>query len=430
MEVGMVQLEGRTPLQPHLIGTGMVNEKKIKVVFDSGAWRSTLTRDFAQRVGIKPEDESVKAAGNASGLGKRRVESWIARFDSMDIGGERVRNPRLRISDIRMAGDGDMLLGADFFLSHRIYVAAQQNKIYFTYNGGPVFDLRESPVIANNKSDVARQADSIDGETSGNNKSDNTLTPAELRRRGAAFAGRGQLKEALADLDLAVKIDKDDPQNYYQRGEIHWRNNEPDLALEDINTVLRIQPDNVAALVLRGELLLFKKDKTGATQDFIAASSLSHDDASTELSIAESYGRAHEYNDLIKHLDNWAAKNKKDERMQQVLNMRCHARLMLRTQLDMALADCSKAIDLGSPYAGIYNNRGLVYLQQSNLDKAMKDFQKALKLQPKDALALYALGIVERGKGNKAQAEKDIGSALTIAPHIDQLFKQTGIGVQ
>lgn len=34
-----------------------------------------------------------------------------------------------------------MLIGADFFLSHRIYVASSQGKLYCTYNGGPVFDL-------------------------------------------------------------------------------------------------------------------------------------------------------------------------------------------------------------------------------------------------------------------------------------------------
>jgi hypothetical protein len=38
-------------------------------------------------------------------------------------------------------GDFDMLLGADFFLSHHILISNSQHKLYFTYNGGPVFDL-------------------------------------------------------------------------------------------------------------------------------------------------------------------------------------------------------------------------------------------------------------------------------------------------
>ena len=41
-----------------------------------------------------------------------------------------------------------MLIGADFFLSHRIYVASSQKKLYFTYNGGPVFNLETAPATA------------------------------------------------------------------------------------------------------------------------------------------------------------------------------------------------------------------------------------------------------------------------------------------
>jgi hypothetical protein len=33
----------------------------------------------------------------------------------------------------------NMLLGADFFRSHRVYVAREQRKVYVSYMGGPVF---------------------------------------------------------------------------------------------------------------------------------------------------------------------------------------------------------------------------------------------------------------------------------------------------
>ena len=35
----------------------------------------------------------------------------------------------------------DMLLGIDFLRAHRVYVAHSQGKLYFTYNGGPVFSV-------------------------------------------------------------------------------------------------------------------------------------------------------------------------------------------------------------------------------------------------------------------------------------------------
>jgi hypothetical protein len=61
----------------------------------------------------------------------------LAPFSSFKVGDEEIRNPRLRVGDTREGTD--MLLGADFFLSHRIFVSNEQRKVYFTYNGGPVF---------------------------------------------------------------------------------------------------------------------------------------------------------------------------------------------------------------------------------------------------------------------------------------------------
>jgi hypothetical protein len=36
-------------------------------------------------------------------------------------------------------GQPQMLIGMDFFRAHRIYLARGQQKMYFTYVGGPVF---------------------------------------------------------------------------------------------------------------------------------------------------------------------------------------------------------------------------------------------------------------------------------------------------
>jgi hypothetical protein len=33
----------------------------------------------------------------------------------------------------------DLIIGADFFLAHRVYIARSQGRIYFTYLGLPVF---------------------------------------------------------------------------------------------------------------------------------------------------------------------------------------------------------------------------------------------------------------------------------------------------
>jgi predicted aspartyl protease len=139
-----IDIDYATAESTHITSIAYLNGAKISVVFDTGAVTSLLTLQAAKRAGITPESEGVVPAGAKYGFGRRVVKTWIAPFASFRIGDEEVRNTHLRIGAGTML-DVDMLIGADFFLSHRIYVANSQRKLYFTYNGGPVFNLTAEP---------------------------------------------------------------------------------------------------------------------------------------------------------------------------------------------------------------------------------------------------------------------------------------------
>ena len=140
----MMDISYTTPLRPHTTGTATINGAKITVMFDTGAWNSVLSMKAAARAGVKPDTPGVVEAGYSSGIGRGRVKSYIAPFSSFKIGdGEEIKNARLRIADIDL-DEGDMLLGADFFLSHHVFVANSQHRLYLTYNGGPGFQPVEN----------------------------------------------------------------------------------------------------------------------------------------------------------------------------------------------------------------------------------------------------------------------------------------------
>jgi predicted aspartyl protease len=129
---------------PHTTGRAYVNGAEIRVMFDTGASRSVLTLDAAKRAGVTPDTPGVAPAGETRGVGRRSVKTWVGPFATFRIGNEEIRNTHLRFGEVGMRSahrSVDMLLGADFFLSHHIYVANSQRKLYFTYNGGPVFNL-------------------------------------------------------------------------------------------------------------------------------------------------------------------------------------------------------------------------------------------------------------------------------------------------
>jgi predicted aspartyl protease len=138
-----MEIAWATAASPHTSGEALLNGKKIRVLFDTGAATSVLSLRAAERAGITPDSPGTVKAGRARGIGSRSVQTWLAPFESFKIGDEEVRNARLRFGDLALV-DADMLIGADFFLSHRLYVASGQRKVYFTFNGGPVFDLAEA----------------------------------------------------------------------------------------------------------------------------------------------------------------------------------------------------------------------------------------------------------------------------------------------
>jgi tetratricopeptide (TPR) repeat protein len=62
-------------------------------------------------------------------------------------------------------------------------------------------------------------------------------------------------------------------------------------------------------------------------------------------------------------------------------------------EVDRAIQDYNKAIDLNSEDATAYNNRGSACAHKGDLDAAIQDYSKAIDLNPEDAAAYYNRGI-------------------------------------
>jgi hypothetical protein len=123
------------------IASASANGTGIRVQFDTGATHSILDLKTAARLGLTPQSPGVVEAGYVQVLGRGWVKTWVVQMKSFKIGDEELQNPKVLMGDLSLA-KSDMLLGADFYLSHRIYVANSQHKLYFTYNGGPIFNLK------------------------------------------------------------------------------------------------------------------------------------------------------------------------------------------------------------------------------------------------------------------------------------------------
>jgi predicted aspartyl protease len=122
-------------------GWANVNGHKIRMVLDTGAPQSILKADVAKADGVPVTGPKATPAGQMGGVGMGRMNVTVAPVDDFAIGDEEIKNTHLIVGPLQLP-DADMLLGLDFFMSHRIFVSNTQNKLYFTYSGGPVFDTR------------------------------------------------------------------------------------------------------------------------------------------------------------------------------------------------------------------------------------------------------------------------------------------------
>jgi tetratricopeptide (TPR) repeat protein len=409
-----------------IIGVAYVNGVPISAIFDTGAQTSFLTVKAAARAGIKLDSPGVVQAGFGSGIGRSQVRAYIAPVSSFKIGDEEIRNTRLRLVDTALTG-GDMLLGADFFLSHHIYVANSQRKVYFTYNGGPVFNLAASSEPSASSPAAQGEGTTTETATPGPSAGD----AGEYARRGEAFASRREFDQALLALTRACELAPDNSEYFYQRGVVYRQSRQLKSAQADFDRAIELKPDYVPALLARSDLRIGSGDKSGAAADLKAANAVVPKEDALHFSLGGEYARLRLFPLAIEQFDLWIASHPLDVSLPAALNWRCRARALAGIDLQLALEDCNKALKHAakpSPlFASASDSRGLVLLRLGNYDKSIADYDAALKIEPRDAWSLYGRGIDKIRVKKSSEGLADIEQAKAISPDIAESFGEDGV---
>jgi predicted aspartyl protease/tetratricopeptide (TPR) repeat protein len=423
----------------HTIGEGYVNGQKIRIMFDSGAYTSTLSLKAAARAGIKADSPGAVEAGYSGGIGRGTIKTFIATASSFKIGdGEEIKNARLRIAESDLP-DADMLLGSDFFVSHHIFVANSQHRLYLTYNGGPVFNLTRTILAsAAQPGEAPKDGPPKDGPPKDEAPSehpagaaDEQPDPDTLARRGEASAARYDFEHALADLSKAVELRPDEPEYLFQRALIYRQNGQAALALADLDHVLTLNQDFLRAYMPRAEIRFHEKNVEGGVADLDALDRLAPKQADLRFVLGERYEAVNRFTQAIAQYDLWIHNHPVDSKLAMALGSRCRASATGNLDLAAGLADCNRALHIADKknpnYGQLLMNRGLLELRQANNDKAIADFDATLKTMPKNAFALYGRGVAEVRKNKTAEGEADMAEAVKITPHIAAAFTSRGL---
>jgi len=395
--------------------TVSVNGTKLRAIMDTGAPQTALRLRAARQAGI--QDSDLKEAGKVGGAGAGRVRSWTAPIESFEFGGEKITNNVLRVDEVegnRGAG-GDMLIGLDYFLSHRIYVSRLQRKVYATWNGGQVFARGDAigaydPRYAALPTDVAAD----DAEA--------------LARRGEASAARGEYARALEDLNRACELAPTAAANFLARARVHVAMKQLPRALQDLDEALRLNPALNDALGLRALMRAAKGDRAGALADLLALDGALPPSSHLREAMAQTYAAMGLAPDALRQWEMWVSTHRADARLAQVLNSRCWLRTRHNIDLKLALEDCESAVARDRNEPAYRDSLGWTYLRLNDEAAAIKAFDAAIEMRA-TPFALYGRALAQRRLGNAAAAQRDLEAARKLRVNVDNDVRKAGLPV-
>lgn len=387
-----------------------INGRRDQAVLDTGAPFTAITLRAARRSEI--EEKDLTPDGRAGGAGEGFERSWTARINQIAFEGEKINHVRLRVDDVEQ--DDGMLVGLDYFLSHRIYVSRLQKRVYITWNGSPIFETADaSPGQYNLQYAAIPKA------------IENDNASALARRGSAALAGK-KYEAALEDLNQACSLAPGVAEYRYLRAQVHVAMAQTTLAITDLDETLNLNPDHQEARGLRASIYTFLDNKIAAQTDFMLLDQTLPPTSHLRLSMANSHAQFNQYPEALKQFDLWIKNHPKDIQLADALNSRCWMRTRLNIDIPLAIEDCENAVNKDRDNASYYDSLGWAYLRSNDAEQAKKTFNKALKLETL-AYSMYGRGLAKRQLNDKTGADKDLDEARKKEPKIDEKLQAEGL---
>ena len=207
--------------------------------------------------------------------------------------------------------------------------------------------------------------------------------------RGNAYTSKGDYELAIQDYDESIKINPNYAKPFNNRGVAYQKKGNYDLALKDFDAAIDIDQNYADAFANRAELYQKKGDYPNALKDFDKA-----------IQLKPTLGV--------------------------VWNERCWTRAIIG-ELQPALTDCNEAIRLELNLAAAFDSRGFTYLKLGKWELAIADFNSALRLDPKLPSSLFGRGFAKLKRGDLASGNADISAAKTLEQNIEEEFARYGL---
>ena len=252
------------------------------------------------------------------------------------------------------------------------------------------------------------------------------------------------------------------PSNYlntiirYREGNANYENGLYQLAIENYDTAIRLNPDYALAYIWRGFAKFELRQHAAAIQDCYTARALkgrvraeinmgsrkpiprqqTNEVAGYDAAILLNPNNALAYfwrgfannnsakNDAALADCDTAIRLKPDFAL--AYSERGWAKAELGHEI-AAIHDCDSAVQLRPDYAIFYLNRGVAKMRFEKHNTAIEDFDATIKLRPKFALAFYNRGVAKYNLGQHTLAVSDLDTAIRLQPDGADIYRARGV---
>jgi tetratricopeptide (TPR) repeat protein len=266
------------------------------------------------------------------------------------------------------------------------------------------------------------------------------------RNRALAKNIKKDADGALADYNRAIELDPKNANAFNNRGNIKQAKGDLDGAIADFTSAIGLNDKLAIAYKNRGDAKQAKGDAAGAKEDLKRAGELdpelmskesgaaspgpsSPDSGLPNLKQAERYYdhglKKQNEGDLDGAIADYSRAIQLNPNYAEAYNNRGHLK-GAKGDHDGAIADFDRAIEVDPKHTISYNNRGVERLAKKDFEGAIADFNHAIELDPKYAKAYYNRGNVKAAKGDQDGALADFDRAIELDPKYTYSYNNRG----
>lgn len=197
---------------------------------------------------------------------------------------------------------------------------------------------------------------------------------------GIAYGEKGEFDSAIESFSKASELDPQNPSFPYNKARARYLQKDYSNALKDCDTAISLDSNDYAYYLLRGSIKRHLSDNNGALEDYTRVIELKPDESQAY------YNRAlvkNELGDKSGAIQDYIESTRIKPNVNAYNNLAC---LYLENKDKVtALSYIEKAISLSNGTDGnVIDTRGEIYMFTGELDKALADFNRAIELCPTD----------------------------------------------